>query len=578
MDSIVTMLAVGQGAMNLIEIYDVLEGERVLVNLSLIDCGSIDGHPVSKAACEKSLGFAVEKMRERYDTFGDGMMLDHLLLTHKDADHWNLLERLFQMAIGVETALVSENIGYLRVEESDNYIENYYVNRLEGNYRYEKNYYDECEIELTFTYKVSGQDSIPEMILEYEYGDNYMSVCWRPEFLSVSVFNVYRQLNQPVGLCIFGRYGLFLPKTKEHINWEIPSGYKEFLELFFDISGILQVILENYTDIPAGHTVVMREMLTNINVSREDIEKVTMENPDHVPPFIKNLYIGGNSSAFSGKFGAMERTLTMLSKNREFLVNKGRCIDLYGRIQLYIIEKLNEYGLKRVNNAESVSKPSIKNNATSIVSVLLLDGESAFKKIVFTGDATVHTFYQMLLDIDADIKQGKPVKYKNAAWTAPHHGAYKTIHGKIPIKGGEVFPALLEQVHPTEMVVSAGVVNIHGHPCRSFMDLVENYFTRAGIRDIPHDIYRNTNDKNRAGGAVWEFAPIECPLYTTYTILQDGSEGYRDYVFSFSTENAVPAENRLLLENREEPAGRVFGSTTIPSKTEIPSKSMFFHR
>ena len=110
------------------------------------------------------------------------------------------------------------------------------------------------------------------------------------------------------------------------------------------------------------------------------------------------------------------------------------------------------------------------------------------------------------------------------------------------------------------------------------MSLVENYFTRAGLQDIPHDIYRNANDKNRAGGAAWEFVSTNLPLYTTYTILQDGSEGYRDYVFSFSTENAVPAENLLLLENREEPAGRVFGSTTIPSKTEIPSKSMFFQR
>lgn len=566
MDSKVTMLAVGQGAMNLIEIYDNIDGKKVLVNLSLIDCGSIDGHPASKAACEASLEYAVGKMRERYE-FGDCLLLDNLLITHRDGDHWNLLDRLFRMTIGMETALISENIGYLRVEESDDHIENYYVNRIDSIFRYEKNYYGECEIELTFSFRVNGQDVIPDMILEYEYGDDYMSVCWSPGFLHVYVSN-----DKLADLCLSGKYDLYTLNGMS--TWKIPSTYAGFLQVFFGRFGIFQRIKETVINMPAEHEKVMVELLKKIEISKEDIEKAVMQNPDHVPPFIQNVYIGGNSSASGGKFSAMEKTLKMLSPNDVFEIEKGSFIDLYGGFRLYIIENLAVDELIQLTGAESVKKASIKNNATSIVSVLLLDGVPEFEKIVFTGDATVHTFYQMLLDID------EVVEYQNAIWTAPHHGAYTTIHGQIPDneEEREVFPVLLEQAQPKKIVISAGVENIHGHPCFWFVCDAAEVLQSMATQGMPHDIYYNTNNSNKKCGAEWKFISTQIPLYTTYTILQNGSEGYRDYVFSFPPENAVPAENLLLLENREEPAGRVFGSTAIPVKTEIPSKSMFFHR
>lgn len=578
MDSKVTMLAVGQGAMNLIEIYDVIAGRRVLVNLSLIDCGSIDGHRASQAVCERALGYAAEKMQERY-ILGEHLLLDNLLLTHKDGDHWNLLNRLFKTAIGVDTALISEYFGYLSIEEPVDFIENYYMNRLDEKFEHEINYYGECEIESKFSYIEKMHAGRTEMSLEYTYGNSYMFVCWGPESLCISASCVNTS-DKLVGDCLNGEYVVWRLGMEEQVRWEKPSGYEGFVELFFAASGILQMIRETAIYMPDEHVKLIKNILNNINVGKKKIESATMNNLNHVFPFIQNLYIGGNSDASSKKFSALKKTLKMFSQRYVVWIAKRNSIELYGGIRLYIIEKLTLSGLRQVPGAEPVSSPSIKNNATSIVSVLLRDKVPEFEKIVFTGDATVHTFYQMLLDINTDMEQGKTVIYQNAAWTAPHHGAYKTIHGVIPDnpEGREVFPALLGAAHPIKMVVSAGVANMHGHPCKSFMDLVENYFKEAGLQAIPHDIYRNTNDKNKGHGAAWEFASTDCPFYTTYTILQDGSKGYMDYAFSFPPQNAVPAENMLLLENRAEPAGRVFDSTAIPVKAEIPSKNMFFHR
>ncbi|MDE6846126.1 MAG: hypothetical protein K2J99_10210 [Lachnospiraceae bacterium] len=581
MDSKVTMLAVGQGAMNLIEIYEYINGQRVLVNLSLIDCGSIDGHPYSKAACERALDYAAGKMRERYGQ-GEYLLLDNLLITHGDGDHWNLLDCLLQKVIGAGVALIIKNqySGWLRVEEKDGFKEIYYMNAIDKIYRYEKNYYEEFEIELEVSYICEDEDIIQQVNLEYEYEDNYIAVCWNPQYFNIIVSDETEAENKLSIACDSENY---IIKTKT--GWRngiIPQTYEEFIDLF---ARIYIGIRDSVIQIPDEHHRIFMDILNiqkTSEISPEEIAIAVRENPNPAFPFIRNVYIGGNSSSDESKFNAMVKTLKMCAQNDVFIkAEKGIYIDLYGGLQLYIIENLQADMLMQVINAESVDKLSIKNNATSMVSVLLLDGVPEFEKIVFTGDATVHTFYQMLLDINTDIEQGKPIIYQDATWTAPHHGAHRTIHGEIPNdqEGREVFPHLLEVAHPTKMVVSAGVNNIHGHPCQSFMECVSKYMEEKVLQTMPqHFVYRNRNNHNKAVGAKWEFAPTNLPLYTTYTILENGSEGYMNYEFSFPPRNAVPAENMLLLENREEPAGRVFGSTTIPVKAEIPSKSMFFHR
>lgn len=576
MDSKVTMLAVGQGAMNLIEIYDVLEGRRVLVNLSLIDCGSIDGHPDSKAACEKALDYVAEKMKERYRQ-KEYLLLDNLLITHGDGDHWNLLKRLFSTVFGENLVLViGDRCGeWIHVKEEDGFKEIYYMNEMDGTFRYEKNYYEEFEIELAVSYICKDEDIIQQVDLEYEYDDNYLFVCWNPQYFNIIVLDKIEAANKLSISCDSEECTYTIDTKTGKRTGIIPQTYEAFINLF---SRIYIGIRASVIQIPDEHHWIFTDML-NIKktpeISPEEIEAAVREKLNPARPFIRNVYIGGNLSLYGRKFNAMVGTLKTYTQNAVFIkAKKGEYIDLYGGFQLHIIENLAADKLETVIDAESVEKASIKNNATSMVSVLLLDGVPEFEKIVFTGDATVHTFYQMLLDIDIS------AIYRDAVWTAPHHGAYTTIHGHILYEEEEVevFPVLLEVVHPIKMVVSAGVKNMHGHPCISFMDCVYIYLENSELQAEPHNVYCNLEDYNRKNGAEWDFFKVEVALYTTYTKFENGSEGYMDYAFFFPPRNAVPAGTMLLLENREEPVGRVFDNTTIPSKTEIPSKSMFFHR
>ena len=63
---VVTVLPVGQGAMNLIEVYDDC---NALVNLSLIDCGTDRTTPARfdklDTPVRESVEYVAEKMRER---------------------------------------------------------------------------------------------------------------------------------------------------------------------------------------------------------------------------------------------------------------------------------------------------------------------------------------------------------------------------------------------------------------------------------------------------------------------------------------------------------------------------------
>lgn len=577
MESKVTMLAVGQGAMNLIEIYD----ERGLVNLSLIDCGSEDRDSASKDACKEALHYVSEKMKERFHQ-GDYVMLDNLLITHGDSDHWNLLDRLFEEAVGAKITFIDREgkIRYFLNETADGYKETYYLNTIEGNRSclYEIKYCKEFEIGLSITYIESSPYISVE--LDYTYEEKYFYVQWDPEFIYMIVFDellssydIEQQNKLPV-YCNDKKFYITINNKKE--EYDIPPNYEEFIFLFYELYCYMK---SDIMQIPDEHDRVIKDLLDMGIPEKEDIYTILVQNNKCHLPFIEKVYIGGNPYSYGTKFTEMMQAISMCTQNDVVIkVKEGDDISLECGLKLHIIENLEVNQLQKVIKAEAVTKASIRNNATSMVSVLLLDQNPGFKKIVFTGDATVHTFFQILFKIDPE----KPYEYCNAVWTAPHHGAYTTMRGLMYEFGQkvrtEVFPKALSLMCPNQMVVSAGVNNIYGHPCHSFMEWVSEFMECNEFQDMQHTVYWNQNDHNRKCGAEWELKPVEIPLYTTYTTLQNGSVGYQNKTFSYPSEYDVLEENILLLENRIEPEGRIFGSKTIPVKEEIPSKSMFFHR
>lgn len=567
MYSKVSMLPVGQGAMNLIEIYD----ENVLVNLTLIDCGSIDGQDVSKQACEVSIAYASEKMKKRWENsqiIGSPAFLDNLIITHKDGDHWNKLNSLIESATEMPIDRISNNLGYYQQTDSEEKLDEYFFNRQKGYCKYQTSYISDCEITMSLTWTQSGQDETWMIEVEYSYEDMDIVILWKTDRVGIKVFNA--AMIDPV-------YYIHIQENTLYINWQkagdcsVPQDCEEFNRIFEEIyNNYLKNLI--YID-----QTLFSNMLGTMELSSVDIMNVFKQVPAEVPPIIGNVYIGGNNNSKGVRFSRMMNTLTQISMNIWSQMPENNEIGLWGNYKLCIIKRLYVNQLENICNVKLES--SIKNNATSIVSVLLLNGDTNFQRIVFSGDATVHTFYEMLLDIQNN--RTPAALYNNAVWTAPHHGAWNTICQTISddAQTAEIFLALLNEVKPKEMVISAGFQSQYGHPCNSFVGLMKEQL--ENYRGDDHWIYYNSDNNRKPsdrGNEGWITEQVSIPLYTLWN-----GNNYENRYFEFSleepsVEGSLYPGNQNPLETHSRPMIGRSGKEKTFLTTGLPPKNMFFHR
>lgn len=99
----VSVLPVGQGSMNLIEVYETEMFMRKLVGLTMIDCGSARSRPCKNTSLTENeraaVKYAAERMKQRFKQ-RDGLYLDNLIFTHRDSDHWVLFDNLWEELLG----------------------------------------------------------------------------------------------------------------------------------------------------------------------------------------------------------------------------------------------------------------------------------------------------------------------------------------------------------------------------------------------------------------------------------------------------------------------------------------------
>lgn len=518
MKSVVTMLPVGQGAMNLIEIYDDYCGKEILVNLTLIDCGSADGRNKAGDVCENSLEYAVDKMKERWDisqATREYLYLDTLIITHKDLDHWNLLQKLFSKLVGGDASIIDadEKVGMLEIMVSEVCTQTLYANCLNEKseiYRHQISYVDECEIAVQYNQENAWNSRQVEF--EYSFGDMVLWGSWKTGNLVIWLDSpdlTYKMLAYT-----------FLEKTylevgEEPREYEAPTEMDAFLFLLSKVMCAIGIATEHFNYIG--------EMVKNLCTDGEAIKKIIESNKNTKVPFIGNVYIGGNIFSSGTRFKNMEQFLRKISRNPFSIAGTGSSIDLYGAYNLLIIQRMSIFDLEDIPGAASKTSPSIKNNATSIVCALHLSGDENFQKVIFTGDATVHTFYRVLQDMDREPRLIQ--ECANAVWTAPHHGAWRTLQGEIEIGEDKVsvFSVILIKTHPNGMIISAGVENKYGHPDSNFIQMMCSYWSYGTIQVDNHAIYLCGSDNAGTSGRTWGFMETTAPLYTLYT--KDNTSG-----------------------------------------------------
>lgn len=582
---IVSMLPVGQGAMNLIEVY---EGGQ-LVSLSLIDCGS---ETYTRQECFGSMKYVVEKMRlrrERIDREGrkDGKVFDLVMFTHRDSDHYNLFENLFNMAIGKRVILANWNdlnewsISFSTVKEQIVIDDNYYC--------FKKKYYK-------FERIIDNNNFFYKIIIEYNegyyvtihYSDepkginilaNWSDSCW-PNDVSVflddfdeEVINIKFIFENGTLYCLHGfdkeEIGRFEHTSR---NWELEETI--FVTEYKYICCTYNINFDKFIR-------AMEIAHKDVYKTKEDIEK-EFRDKTVVSDLITNFVVGGNVAQRNRELFYTLKKAKAISEN-VFEATPMQSFSLGYELSLRIVERIDDTTMETLSSCVKTGVYN-ENNATSAVS-LLWDDANDFPICLFTGDATSHTFYNIIKGKDKE-----DLKYlHNCVWTAPHHGAYRTIKGYYVINKEKyyILNEMLNNLAPGKIIISAGYQNNYGHPHYSFIDQTNLYFKRSLPQCEDHDILYNKTDQRNA---TWWHDKYNVPIYTCVYI----NKPYVVYcIYHFKHEGTTlemltPPDiihthlglNSDTLE-QQSPSQVITDYIDLEknlSKPEVPNKQLFWHR
>lgn len=273
-----TVLPVGQGSGNLIEVYDKdpdADSDAKLVYLALVDCGYIpfDEYWIGDDNKKILLGYMKEKMETRRRSMDipkgtaihDKYYLDMFLLTHQDLDHYNLMSLLVQNIVketaGTENLVCYEkdnnkylfDKGYMLIAKQsvdNDKVECNYYKRVKGQ-KNEKTFLFNltyCEIfeksigkflfnKVKGAIVLAGSDGTTEIPLDEYIGKLDFKEQNLEKNLNI-VLCVYRLLNENVTLSKFVsdlNIREWLKKNKSTVIDYFPLDYKAFVRKFIDV-------------------------------------------------------------------------------------------------------------------------------------------------------------------------------------------------------------------------------------------------------------------------------------------------------------------------------------------------------
>lgn len=544
----VTMLPVGQGGMNLIEIYDDIGGEECLVNLTLIDCGFDRTRPVKLTSLpennKKSVEYTVEKMKERQDR-GDGVFLDNVLFTHRDTDHWIMFDNLWEELSGGEYSIRKTSPGKLignKFISKDKVDLSYFINTAQKTYEYQADFTSPCIMFQPYYEiwgKLSYQDDITKTSIHFinKRNNNACLANWIDWDMKIRLFSAKEDCDIMHAELVFEESPARFCGTwqNESFSWtsDLPFPENESMRRELFLNFINEVVGEK---LGFEGILDIEEFLDQFEyISRQEIKDI-VDSDDGYCDVIENAYVGGNPNANYTKnarlsgVGLMLQRLEILTKNAVIEMTATANIPLYDPLKLYVVERLSVKELTEIGGGvegESVSSPAILNNGTSGVTVLMNTEDTEFLKFFFPGDATVHTFYSIAINDACS-------NFMNAVWTVPHHGSYTTNYGQCQNGEGQtidLFPAMLGNTEPEAMVISAGLKSSHGHPNYTIVEWMVNYCEAMGKSADSHNICFNKSDTKLGD---WAYTSKELPIYTILEAVDGKREiAYQAHCFTW---------------------------------------------
>ncbi|MEE0682290.1 MAG: hypothetical protein ACLVML_07055 [Candidatus Gastranaerophilaceae bacterium] len=506
-NSVLTVLPMGQGACNLIEIYgrdsnNTSDPEK-LIYLGMVDCGSDDSK--ENININESFAYLWNKMYERGKVRGeDNPLIDIVLLTHRDSDHHDKFMPL-------ETYLQNNVISYDSTKgRGKTAKKKTYTRSVKKGFQSYKAYSKGDEEARMYSLHKIGM----QMLAEFYKEDSPKNIKRR--------YILNRNNNQ-----------IKLSKYKECYKVQInddPGEKIDSVDIDLVLEGLKDKLNNNATFKQAQKDAVITEfretMKSDINYNSIDDE---IGKHPLAPPIVDLCYYSGEKDSLDGV-----ELFTQAAKNAQYLpVAKISTINVPDtNAKIEILCSLSKYD-KKISKAGNS-----KENLASAVS--LWNTEKG--KYILAGDATVHTMEHLN---NVNIYKND---YENAnVMTAPHHGADLTSRGFIKKSGKakpenmwKIYSGFLSNYKPQGVAISAGYDNKHGHPGRNFLDVTYCYFKNNNkVSETEHSIYANLDrtvkNKEKNYGLYKTKAPI-------YSILQKNDAGnlcFRALQYSNSSHTPV---------------------------------------
>lgn len=559
------VLAVGQGSCNLVAFYD--ENEQ-MVQLDLIDCGRRGGKILSEVL-QNQMDFIRQQMQNRALALPEDSVayyLDHLIISHADADHINLLtSKYFLNGLTPENQkkdfasflFQDERYGVLVGKEGV----------LEWRKPFQNTSYYTYRIDLSFEWNGSEQVIDAELILEWSYNQeknqekiviDRSKICY--DFFDqkqcASVYVLFKwNTNQELYLCsinceieyedqIIQFESYFIQKKNEYhtkITQTLKNGVSKWMNDNKDDMEEMLQFMADVLELEEGNTILVfiEEAIVNV-VSIGDIHNVldvdyakSILNPDEGEKgncIIKEVIMGGLSNGIEENKKTVN---TILNKLGGYNSDGVMYMETTGNIQVGVasyLQKLPRYGTYEYRqNREFFLVPlcdiSDENSGSITYSAKVFD-----QWIVLPGDATGDTMWYFVNELWDD--QNMP---KGAYMTAPHHGSNVTTITKVFGDEDDLLEGYLRTVEPNEIIISAGYENNFGHPHCGFLQVAQHLVRDTGEMQpaFPCSLYVEGKKGIKKRWVSW----IETQNIHSCLVINGGQCEYRNRKIEFKQES-----------------------------------------
>lgn len=497
-NSVLTVLPMGQGACNLIEIYgrdsNNTNDPEKLIYLGMVDCG---GGAEKDENLEQSFEYAWRKMYERGKARGnDEPYIDMVILTHRDDDHHDKIPML------------------------DNYLSNNVISVQKRGV-----IIDSFITPSTIRKKIQSKTNLVKYIKQrkgqYIYADFFEK----------------------------GKIAYYLKcHAKERIGIQkLKKGYK-----LLDKKGAKPLSLDNILKEVSTIAPKMKDDLETImkdaslsynNISAE-IDRHHLKNA-----VVGTFYYGGNDE--TKKFNNFNVTASV--SGRLPADKNGKEIELKD-IENAVIRFLCllDTSIKGISGVDRSPE-----NRASIVSLW----DTGKGKYLMTGDATAETMAHLnnISDktkyVDANVMTAP---HHGADLTS--RGYFKTKGVDVDNKW-QIYSGFLSNYKPQGVAISAGYSNEHGHPGRNFLDVTYCYFKNNNkVNETEHSIYANLDDTVKSSKRCYGLYKTKAPIYSILQKNDAGNLCFR--ALQYSDSSYTPVDGNWSNQCTQAPSAVYDSSTT----------------